>query len=94
MISEDHALIIGPYYEKLDQLLKSPLYECFKIMPKPVVHHVHLTACASLEYLLNLTYRECVFYSQRDNKFYVSAKGCDKEGYIKVNTLRQYWKAS
>ena len=61
-------------------------------MPKPAVHHVHLTACASLDYLVDLTYKNCVYYSQRENDFHVSEKGCNKEGYIKVNTLRQYWK--
>ncbi len=94
MIAQDHAIVIGPYYEKLQDLLNSPLYECFKVMPKPAVHHVHLTACASLDYLVGLTYKDCVYYSQRENQFHVSGKGCDKEGYIKVNTLRQYWKNS
>ena len=61
-------------------------------MPKPAVHHAHLTACASEDFLLSLTYKDCVYYSQRANEFFVSAKGCTKEGYIKVNTLRQYWK--
>ena len=92
MISEDHALVIGEYYDKLDYLLKSPLFECFKMMPKPAVHHAHLTACADLDFLLSLTYKDCVYYSQKANEFHVSAKGCDKPGFIKVNTLRQYWK--
>ena len=57
-------------------------------MPKPAVHHAHLTACATTDYLLSLTYKDCVYYSQRENSFFVSAKGCTKEGYMKVNTLR------
>ena len=61
-------------------------------MPKPALHHAHLTACASLDYLIELTYKDCVYYSQIANEFHVSAKGCDKPGYVKVNTLRQYWK--
>ena len=92
MISKDHSLVIGPFYDKLQTLVNSPLYECFKIMPKPALHHVHLTACASLDYLVDLTYKDCVYYSQRENSFHVSEKGCNMEGYIKVNTLRQYWK--
>ena len=92
MIHNDHTLNIGDYYEKLPTLVNSPLYECLRLMPKPAVHHAHLTACASLEFLLALTYKDCVYYSQRANEFFVSAKGCNKEGFIKVNTLRQYWK--
>ena len=91
MIADDHSLLIGEYYDKLNSLINSPLYECLKLMPKPAVHHAHLTACASLDFLLGLTYKSCVYYSQKANEFFVSAKGCDKPGFIKVNTLRQYW---
>lgn len=63
MIENDHSLLIGEYYDKLDSLVNSPLFECFKMMPKPVVHHAHLTACASLDYLLSLTYKDSVYYS-------------------------------
>lgn len=92
MIDKDHSLVIGDYYDKLDSFVNSDLYDCLKMMPKPVIHHCHLTACASLDFLLSLTYQDCVYYSQRANEFHVSAKGCSKEGFIKVNTLRQYWK--
>ena len=92
MIENDHSLLIGDFYDKLESLVNSPLYECLKMMPKPALHHCHLTACASLDFLLKLTYKDCVYYSQKANEFHVSAKGCTKEGFIKVNTLRQYWK--
>ena len=72
--------------------MNSPLFECLKLMPKPAVHHAHLTACASIDMLLDLTYKNCVYYSKKNNDFHVSSKGCTKEGYIQVNTLRQYWK--
>ena len=88
MIEKDHSLLIGEFYDKLDSLLKSPLYDCLLMMPKPAVHHAHLTACASLDFLLKLTYKDSVYYSQKANEFHVSAKGCTKEGFIKVNTLR------
>ena len=52
MISNDHALNIGEYYDKLESLVNSPLFDCFKIMPKPAVHHAHLTACADTNYLI------------------------------------------
>lgn len=92
MLENDHSLLVGEYHDKLATLVNSPLFECLKLMPKPAVHHAHLTACASVDYLLSLTYKDCVYYSKRNNDFHVSALGCDKEGYIKVNTLRQYWK--
>jgi hypothetical protein len=59
-------------------------------MPKPAVHHTHLTACADVNLLLELTYEEYVFYSEKEDLFYVNRKGCKLPGYLKVNTLRQY----
>ena len=94
MIEADHALLLHDISDKMETLIKSPLYDCLKLMPKPAVHHAHLTACGSPDLLLSLTYKNCVYYSQKNNDFHVSALGCDKEGYIKVNTLRQYWKDS
>ena len=92
MLSKDHSLCVGEYYDKLETMVNSPLYECFKMLPKPAVHHAHLTASATIDYLLELTYKDCVYYSRKKNDFHVSTKGCNKEGYLKVNTLRQYWK--
>lgn len=61
-------------------------------MPKPAVHHAHLTACATIDDLVAFTYKNYVYYSQTANEFHVSKKGCTKPGFIKVKTLRQYWK--
>jgi len=63
MLENDHNLLIGEYYDKLQSLVNSPLFDCLKMMPKPAVHHAHLTACADLEYLVKLTYKDCVYYS-------------------------------
>lgn len=60
------------------------------MMPKPAVHHTHLTACADVDTLIELTYNDFVFYSEKENLFFVNKNGCDKDGYMKVNTLRQY----
>lgn len=94
MISKDHAIVIGEYYDKLQQMIDSPLYECFLQMPKPAVHHAHLTACATLDFLMHLTYKDEVYYSQKANEFFVSKTREPAEGFIKVNSLRQYWKNS
>jgi hypothetical protein len=59
-------------------------------MPKPAVHHTHLTACADVNFLVELTYEEYVFYSEKEDLFYTNKNGCNKPGYLKVNTLRQY----
>lgn len=92
MLNDDPVLVTAPHYEKLQSLIDSPLYDCLKMMPKPAVHHTHLTACAPVEFLVDLTYNDFVFYSEKENLFHVSKKGCTKDGYMKVNSLRQYWK--
>ena len=94
MFKKHKSLNVGSYYRWLDTLLKSDLYDIFFSMPKPSVHHAHLTACATMPFLVELTYYDSVFYSEKENKFFCSAKGCDQEGFIKVNTLRQYSKDS
>ena len=88
MLEKDPILITGQHYEKLYKLLDSPLYDCLKVMPKPAIHHTHDTAAADVEFLLGLTYNDFVFYSEKENLFYTSKKGCSLPGYIKVNTLR------
>lgn len=57
-------------------------------MPKPAVHHTHITACADAEFLVKLTYSNSVYYSEKEDLFYTNKYGCSKPGYLKVNTLR------
>ena len=72
----------------MEAIKNSPLYEVMKLMPKPAIHHAHITACASLDFLVSLTYKDNVYFSKKEEAFYVSNKGCTKEGYMKVNALR------
>jgi len=88
MFKKDKSLNIGNYYRWRDTLINSELYDILYHMPKPAIHHAHLTACATIEFLVSLTMYDSVYYSEQDNLFYCSAKGCTKDGYIKVNTLR------
>lgn len=59
-------------------------------MPKPAVLHTHLTACATVDFLLNLTYNDFVYYSEKANKFKVNQRGVTDPDYMPVNVLRQY----
>jgi hypothetical protein len=60
-------------------------------MPKPVVHHVHLTAASPIDFLIKLTYYDYVYFNERANLFKVSKKGITESGYQKTTTLRKYW---
>lgn len=63
-------------------------------MPKPAVHHVHLTAAAPIDYLIKLTYNDFVYYNDRTMLFKVSRKGIKEDGFIAANTLRKHWESS
>lgn len=90
MIEKDPVIVTESHYDKLDSIQNSELLNVFKYMPKPVVHHCHLSGSVPLELLVQFTYYRYVYYSEKENKFYVNQKGCTKDGYIAVNALRQY----
>jgi sugar (pentulose or hexulose) kinase len=52
MMDQDDMVMIGGYYDKLPTLLSSDLYNLLDVMPKPVVHHLHLTAAAPISFLV------------------------------------------
>lgn len=83
MLEEDNTLVTGPYYEKLEKLKNSPLYDCLNHLPKPVVHHIHSTASCPLEFLVKkICYYNHVYFNQKEQMFKVSKKGVTDEGYI------------
>lgn len=93
MLDEDPTLLTNSFQSKIPKILGSDLFKCLYKMPKPGIHHLHMTATVSVEFLLELTYDWRVYFSERENLFKVSANPDFKqEGYMKVNTLRQYWK--
>lgn len=86
----------GNYFEKLDALNNSEVFKCLNLMPKPVIHHFHLTAASPIKFLVDtLCYEDIVYYSQKEQNIKVT-KCPEKvpEGYIKVNELRKYWSSA
>jgi hypothetical protein len=95
MFEQDPVCHIGDYYQKLPFLLNSPLYECLDFMPKPAVHHIHLTAAVKIDYLVHkILYYDFVYFNQKEGLFKVNRRGVDEPGYVKVNELRQFWESS
>lgn len=74
-------------------------------MPKPAVHHTHLTGACDIKFLVELTYYDFVYYSEKNNNFLISktpqvlskngkdifAEGESHESYLKVQKIRQYY---
>jgi len=95
MFMADDTIATGFYYDKLKSLQDSPLYECLNLMPKPAVHHIHLTAACNIDFLVQkLCYYDFVYFNQKQQMFKVSKKGCDLPGFVRVNNLRKYWENS
>lgn len=60
-------------------------------MPKPAVHHLHLTAGCPTSFLIELTYNDYVYYNDQTMLFKVNKNGPIGEGFISVPQLRKYW---
>jgi len=63
LLKEETFLMQRPHYELMDTLKKTELYKCFLQMPKPAVHHTHLTGACDIKFLVELTYYDFVYYS-------------------------------
>lgn len=72
----------------------SKIYEALNVMPKPVIHHLHLTAAAPIDYLIKLTYYDYVYFNDKDYMFKVSKKGIKEDGFVQVTSLRKYWSSA
>jgi hypothetical protein len=89
MLKKDPFLMQRPHHERLETIKNCDLYKCFAKMPKPGVHHTHITGACSLDYLIELTYYDFVYYSDKDNMFWASReKDTIPEGYIACTELR------
>ena len=92
MLTKDPFLMQRPHLERLETLKNCELYKCFEKMPKPGVHHTHLTGAASIDFLIELTYYDFVYYSEKENLFFASReKSTVPENYVQCSELRQYW---
>ena len=66
MLEADETICTGFYYDKLEALKSSKLYDCLNRMPKTVVHHIHLTAAAPISFLVEkLCYYDFVYLDRK-----------------------------
>lgn len=91
ILEKEPGVINGKFPQMRDYLLTTKLYKVLDAMPKPAVHHVHLTAGCPTKFLIELTYNDFVYYNDRLMLFKVSKSGMQNEGFISVPTLRKYW---
>lgn len=75
MFKKDPCIIMGSYFDKKSIIENSKLYEAFNELPKPVLHHIHSTCLAPVDYLIKLTYNDYVYLNIRTNCFLVRKLG-------------------
>ena len=64
MLRKDNTIHTGFIYDKQKALMSSDLYSCFYNMPKPVIHHIHLTASCPIDFLVEkLLYYDFVYFN-------------------------------
>ena len=59
-------------------------------MPKGGHHHLHLTAACPVEYLIDLTYEDYVYYSEREGQNISKDGPSAQAGFIKCNSIRNF----
>jgi len=72
---------LNEYYESKPIFESSDLYKSIIQMPKGGHLHLHLTAAAHLDFLLDLTKKDIVYYSETHNKIKIFPNGDPEEGY-------------
>lgn len=75
LLQKEPSIITGFYYDNLEKLKASKIYDALNWMPKPAIHHLHLTAGSPIDFLIKLTYNDYVYYNDRLMLFKVSKKG-------------------
>ena len=65
LFEQDASIITGNFYDKYKKIQASRIYEALNMMPKPAVHHYHLTGGAPLDFMIKLTYYDHVYYNDR-----------------------------
>ena len=48
MLDADPTLLTDKFQSKIPKILNSDLFKCFYKMPKPGIHHLHMTATVSV----------------------------------------------
>jgi len=52
LLEKDPTVMTGYYWEKMPVLMKTGIYDCLNIMPKPANLHIHLPAACPTWYMV------------------------------------------
>ena len=91
LMADGQMHFLDGYYDSKAVIAKSILFKKLHQMPKGGHLHLHLTAACRLDFLMELTKEDIVYYSHSKNKFKVFPLGEPEEGYIKASIVRDNW---
>lgn len=58
-------------------------------MPKPAIHHLHLTAACPMRHLVKLTYNDIVYFNKDQKMLKVFKNQPVEEGFLRCTDLRK-----
>ena len=85
---------IHNFFKMVELVKDSKLYQALHWMPKGAHHHLHLTAGCHVDFLIELTKDDIVWFSERANQFKVCPgdRTPEESGYVRCNDLREFYK--
>ena len=82
--------VLKEFYTAKPSFEASPLFAFLDRMPKGGVHHLHLTAGCHVDFLIQLTYEDVVFYNEQTKVFRIEPTGvATEEGFRRANEVRK-----
>jgi adenosine deaminase CECR1 len=91
LMKDGQMHFLDGYHDSMEVISNSKLYQTLKNMPKGGHLHLHLTAAAGVDFLIELTKDDVVYYNMKKNKLMVFPNGEPDEGYTQCNMVRSNW---
>ena len=91
LLADGQMHFLEGYYDSMPVISNSSLFHKLHKMPKGAHLHLHLTAACRLDFLMELTKDECIYYNEEKNKLKVFPLGDVEDGYIQTGILREKW---
>jgi hypothetical protein len=91
VIGDDSPLLL-PFYDGKEIIEHSKIHNALYKMPKGAHLHLHVAAAIPLDFMINLTYEDNVYYSMAENKLYTFLEGPIRSGFEKCIDIRKNWR--
>jgi hypothetical protein len=90
-VQGDHSPLLLPFYDSKKIIEHSEIHNALYTMPKGAHLHLHVSAAIPLDFMINLTYEDNVYYNMDENRLYTFLEEPTK-GYQKCIDIRKNWR--